>query len=251
MKNILISFKNVSLTYEVHYDRTNSLKEFIVNLFHRRKYVDHRVGKYDALSDISLDIFEGDRVGVIGKNGAGKSTLLKVIAKILKPTLGEVDILAKVQPLIEISAGFNPEFSGRENIYLNGYMMGFNKEQVQRKENEIIEFADIGEFIDVPIKYYSSGMAVRLAFSIATSIEPEILVVDEMLSAGDVTYIKKAQARMRTLIGKAKALVVVSHDLALVQSLTTKSIVLQSGKVVFSGPTEEAIQYYLRSTENG
>lgn len=244
----LIEFKNVELTYEIHYDRTNSLKEFVLNLLHRRKYVDKKKGKFKAINGLNLTINEGDRLGVIGKNGAGKSTFLKIIAQILKPTEGRVFVKSTVQPLIEISAGFNPEFSGRENIYLNGYMMGFTKKQIQQKESEIIEFADIGEYIDVPIKYYSSGMSVRLAFAIATSIEPEILVVDEMLSAGDASFIHKAQDRMQHLIGRAKALVVVSHDLQLIKSLCKTAIVLESGRIVYHGDAHSAVDHYLKSS---
>lgn len=249
----LVKFQNVTLNYEVHFDRTNSLKEYVLNLLHKRKYVDHSKGVHVALNNVSFGVCQGDRLGIIGRNGAGKSSLLKVIARILKPSMGAVNIDGTVQPLIEISAGFNPEFSGRENIYLNGYMIGFTKNQIKEREQEIISFAEIGEYIDVPVKYYSSGMAVRLAFAIATSIEPEILVVDEMLSAGDASFIKKAQDRMVDLIGRAKALIVVSHDLELVKKLCEKVIVLQNGAIVFEGPAELGVRFYLESnglTEN-
>nr|HPI41384.1 ATP-binding cassette domain-containing protein [Pseudobdellovibrionaceae bacterium] len=167
---VYIHLKNVTLTYELHHDRTNTLKEWAINLFHRRQFVEQKKTHFNALEGLSLDFKQGERVGIIGPNGAGKSTLLKVISGILKPSLGALDVQGNIQPLIEIAAGFNPEFSGRENIYLNGYMLGFSKDQIKNKEEEIIEFAGLREFMDVPIKYYSSGMSVRLAFAIATSI---------------------------------------------------------------------------------
>jgi ABC-type polysaccharide/polyol phosphate transport system ATPase subunit len=239
-----IHIKDVTLEYDLHYDRTNSLKELVINAFHRRKYVDEKVRKLKALNNVSLEIKEGERVGIIGLNGSGKSTLLKVISGILKPTQGSVTVNGSIQPLIEIGAGFNPEFSGRENIYLNGYMLGFMKKEIKAAEKEIVDFTDLGHFIDVPIKYYSSGMSVRLAFTIATMIRPEILVFDEMLSAGDAQFIEKAKKRMDELVSSAKMLVLVSHDLGLVKSLASRVIVMKSGQMVFEGRPDEAIQYY-------
>jgi lipopolysaccharide transport system ATP-binding protein len=242
-----IELKNVGLMYDLYYDKTSNLKEFLINLLKWKKAkVPQNEKTLAALSNINLHLKEGDRIGIIGPNGAGKSTLLKVISGVLHPTSGTINIEGNIQPLIEVGAGFNPEFSGRENIYLNGYMLGFTKKQISVKVKEIIEFSELEKFIDVPIKYYSSGMSVRLAFAIATSIEPEILVFDEMLSAGDIHFMAKAKKRMSSLLEMAKILVFVSHDLELVQNICREVIVVNKGQIVYRGKPDEAIEYYKR-----
>ncbi len=243
-KDCKIKFENVSLTYDLYYDKTTSLKEFLINLVVRRKYVEKKLGKLNALNKINLEIEHGQRLGVIGLNGAGKSTLLKVIAGLLKPTEGNIEIFGNVQPLIEVGAGFNMEFSGRENIYFNGAMLGFSKKEIKEKEEEIIKFSELDRFIDVPVKYYSSGMILRLAFTIATIIHPEILVLDEIISAGDIEFIQKAKERINKLLSSAKILVIVSHDLGLIKSLALRTIVLEHGEIIFNGETKEAIEFY-------
>lgn len=245
-----IKFENVCLTYDLYLDKTNNIKEYLINKLIRRKPVAKTMEKVTALKNISIEFHQGERVGIIGRNGAGKSSMLKVISGIYKPTSGKLTIQGNIQPLIEIGAGFDPEFTGRENIYLNGYMLGFSKEQIKQKEAEIVQFAELGEFIDVPVKYYSSGMSVRLAFTIATSIEPEILAFDEMLAAGDVEFIQKAKSRMDELVSKAKMLILVSHDLNMVASLCTKVLVVHQGQICFIGKPEEAIQFYLNKGYN-
>jgi ABC-type polysaccharide/polyol phosphate transport system ATPase subunit len=239
-----VKLKNISLVYDLYYDRTNSLKEYVINLFSRKRYVDARVGKFHALKNCTLSIEHGERVGVIGLNGSGKSTLLKVISGLLKPTTGEIEITGSVQPLIEMGAGFNPEFSGRDNIYLNGAMLGFTRRQIKKKEREIIEFTDLGNFIDIPVKYYSSGMITRLAFTIATIIDPEILLIDEVLSTGDIQFVEKAKGRIDKLITSAKILVLVSHDLEMIRSLTRRVIVLSKGEVLYDGNSKSGIVFY-------
>lgn len=239
-----IHLNDVSLMYDLHYDRTNNLKEHVVNFLTRRKYVQKKKDILFALKNISFKINEGDKLGIIGLNGAGKSTLLKVISGILKPTSGELIVRGNIQPLIEIGAGFDPEFTGRENIYLNGYMLGFNKNQIQEKEQEIIDFTELGNFIDTPIKYYSSGMAVRLAFTIATMIEPEILALDEMLSAGDAAFIQKATKRLNSIIDKAKIIILVSHDLNMIETTCNKIIVMDKGEIMFSGLVSDGLAFY-------
>ena len=193
-----INLNNVSLFYELYHDRTSSLKELVVNTLLQRKYVQTKKTTFAALNEISLNIKHGERVGIIGHNGSGKSTLLKVMSRLLVPTHGKIAIHGNVQPLIEIGAGFNGEYSGRENIYFNGAMLGFTKKQIKAREHEIIHFTELGEFIDTPLKYYSSGMTVKLAFTIATMIEPEVLLLDEMLSAGDLEFMQKAQKRINS-----------------------------------------------------
>ncbi len=244
INNYSVEFKHASLIYDLYYDKTNTLKEYMVNLVHRRKYVDVGKDKLYALKDINLKINHGERLGIIGLNGSGKSTMLKLIAGLLKPSQGDLEVAGNVQPLIEIGAGFNLEFSGRENIYLNGAMLGFNKKQIKEKEKEIIEFTELEKFIDVPVKYYSSGMSLRLAFTIATIIRPEILVMDEMLSAGDLEFMQKAKERMDQILTTAKILIIVSHDMGLIRSLARRVIVLQKGEILFDGDTEDAIEFY-------
>ena len=197
-----------------------------------------------ALRDINLRIQSGERLGIIGLNGAGKSTLLKVISRLLTPSSGKITIQGMVQPLIELGAGFNYEFSGRENIYLNGAMLGFSKKSIQEKEQQIISFTELGQYIDVPVKYYSTGMLMRLAFTIATQVSPEILLLDEMLSAGDIEFIQKAKDRIDRLLNVAKIVIIVSHDLGLIQSLATRAILLDKGNILFDGDTKSAIELY-------
>jgi ABC-type polysaccharide/polyol phosphate transport system ATPase subunit len=244
---LAVEIKDVTLTYDLYYDRSDTLKEYLLNLFHKRKYVDKKVGKLNALNKINLTLHQGERLGIIGHNGSGKSTLLKVISGILKPTNGQISVFGEIQPLIEISAGFNLEFSGRENIYLNGYMLGYTKKQIQEKEEEIIEFSGLSEFIDVPIKYYSSGMAMKLAFTIATSIEPEFLIFDEMLAAGDASFFNKAKKRMDDLVEKSKLVVIVSHNLDFIKTFTTRTVVIDHGEIKFDGDPTEAVEYYLKN----
>jgi len=239
-----VKFKNVSLVYDLYFDKTTTLKEYIVNAFSRKKKPVIKRGELFALRGVSLNIMNGERIGIIGPNGAGKTTMLKLIAGLLQPTSGEIEIRGSVQPLIEIGAGFNPEFTGRENIYLNGAMLGFSRRAIKEKEREIIEFTELGDFIDVPVKYYSSGMTMRLAFTIATMIKPEILIMDEMLSAGDLEFMDKAKRRMESILSSAKILILVSHDLGLVKSLTKRCIVLNKGEVLFDGNTDDAIEFY-------
>jgi ABC-type polysaccharide/polyol phosphate transport system ATPase subunit len=241
-----IQLTNIHLEYDLYFDKTTNLKEYLIHWIKRVKSpIEHKKKeKFIALNGVSLHIKDGDRLGIIGSNGAGKSSLLKVICGILHPTSGDVSVKGNIQPLIEVGAGFNPEFSGRENIYINGYMLGFTKKQIQAKEKEIIDFSELSEFIDVPIKYYSSGMSVRLAFAIATSIEPEILIFDEMLSAGDMHFMNKAKSRMDYLLKMARILICVSHDFELIQKVCDKVIVLSKGEIIYSGSSIDAIQYY-------
>ena len=241
----MIDIENLWLGYILHNEKSTSLKEYIINRFHRRNYVKVKKEQFWALKDLSLKVNEKERLAIIGRNGAGKSTLLKIISGILKPTKGSIHVNGTVQPLIEIAAGFNPEFTGRENIYLNGYMLGFQRSDLIEKEQEIIDFAELGQFIDVPVKYYSTGMSVRLAFTIATSVKPEILVFDEMLSAGDAAFVEKAKRRMNSLIDHAKGVILVSHDLHLVETFATRALVLNSGVVIFDGNPKEAVKFYL------
>ena len=204
-----------------------------------------------ALSDISFEVKRGEAVGIIGRNGAGKSTLLQIIAGTLQPSAGTIAIEGRVAALLELGAGFNPEFTGRENILLTGAIIGLSKQDMMSRFDDITQFADIGEFIEQPIKTYSSGMMVRLAFAVQTAIEPDILIIDEALSVGDVFFQQKCAARMRELRAKGTTLLFVSHDLASVRDLCERTLYLRKGKAVFWGDTQKAVyQYYNEGSEN-
>lgn len=200
-----------------------------------------------ALKNVSLEIERGDTVAVIGSNGAGKSTLLKILSRITDPTEGEIRVRGRIASLLEVGTGFHPELTGRENIYLNGSILGMQKHEIDNKFEEITAFAGINKFLDTPVKRYSSGMYVRLAFSIAAHLDPEILVVDEVLAVGDVAFQKKCLGKMAEACTKKRTVLFVSHNLAAVEALCNKGIVLQQGRVVFTGTAKEAIQFYLQN----
>ena len=200
-----------------------------------------------ALRDVSMDVMRGDTVAIIGSNGAGKSTLLKVLSRITDPTEGEVRVRGRMASLLEVGTGFHPELTGRENIYLNGSILGMKRQEIDRKFEEITNFAGIGKFLDTPVKRYSSGMYVRLAFSIAAHLEPEILIVDEVLAVGDVAFQKKCLGKMAEACTQKRTVLFVSHNLAAVEALCNKGIVLQQGQIVFSGTAKECVQFYLQN----
>jgi lipopolysaccharide transport system ATP-binding protein len=200
-----------------------------------------------ALRNINFNVEKGDTVAIIGSNGAGKSTLLKILSRITDPTEGEVVIRGRMASLLEVGTGFHPELTGRENIYLNGSILGMKKEEIEAKFDEIIAFAGIGKFLDTPVKRYSSGMYVRLAFSIAAHLEPEILIVDEVLAVGDVVFQKKCLGKMSEAHAHNRTVLFVSHNLAAVEALCTKGIVLQQGQVSFAGTAKDAIRFYLEN----
>jgi lipopolysaccharide transport system ATP-binding protein len=199
-----------------------------------------------ALKDVSLDIKQGDVVGIIGRNGAGKSTLLKILSRITEPTKGRVLLRGRVASLLEVGTGFHPELTGRENVFLNGAILGMTQRQIRKRFDEIVAFAGVERFLDTPVKRYSSGMYMRLAFAVAAHLEPEILIVDEVLAVGDAEFQKKCLGKMSEVARGGRTVIFVSHNMAAMKSLTRRGIVLDGGKVVFSGTTEEVIQYYLQ-----
>jgi lipopolysaccharide transport system ATP-binding protein len=204
-----------------------------------------------ALKDISFSVEEGDVVGIIGKNGAGKSTLLKLLSQITSPTTGVIRARGRIGSLLEVGTGFHPEMTGRENIYMNGSIMGMTRQEITRKLDEIIDFAGVARYIDTPVKRYSSGMTVRLGFAVAAFMEPEILVVDEVLAVGDAEFQKKAIGKMQDVSrGDGRSVLFVSHNMAAVRSLCHKGIVLKDGLMDFSGTSEEAIDHYLKEGLN-
>lgn len=203
-----------------------------------------------ALSDINFEIQPTEVVGIVGPNGAGKSTLLKILSRITEPTGGRIEIYGRIASLLEVGTGFHPELTGRENIYLNGAILGMKRLEIRRKFDEIVSFAEIEEFIDTPVKYYSSGMYVRLAFAVAANLEPEILMVDEVLAVGDVSFQQKCLEKMRDVTREGHTVLLVSHNMATVSSLCQKSIWLDEGKVRFYGSSEEAIRGYLSAQQS-
>lgn len=238
-----IKFENVSLKFKLYSDKGMSLKESIINSLRRVKYVQD-VTEFWVLNNINFEIKEGDRIGIIGNNGAGKSTLLKLISKIYEPTQGKIEVHGKVAPLIELGAGFNPELTGRENIYLNGAILGHTKEEMQSLEQKIIDFSELQEFIDIPIKYYSTGMYGRLAFTLATEVNPDILIIDEIFAGGDINFIDKATKRLNDLISSAHIVITVSHSLDLIRRICNRCFVISEHRMVFDGVPEKAIDFY-------
>jgi len=200
-----------------------------------------------ALDDVSFEINQGERVGIIGRNGAGKSTLLKVLSRIVTPTRGRVEITGRVSSLLEVGTGFHPELSGRENIFLNGSVLGMSKKEIQSKFDEIVDFAEVEKFLDTPVKRYSSGMYVRLAFAVAAHLEPEILIVDEVLAVGDATFQKKCLGKMNDVAGQGRTVLFVSHNLSTVLALCNKGILLENGRIKSSGDVHQVISAYNNS----
>jgi len=198
-----------------------------------------------ALKDVSFDIQQGDRVGIIGRNGAGKSTLLKILSRITEPTSGKVSIKGRVASLLEVGTGFHPELSGRENIFLNGAILGMSKAEIKKKFDEIVAFAEVEQFLDTPVKRYSSGMYVRLAFAVAAHLEPEILIVDEVLAVGDAQFQKKCMGKMENVGNEGRTILFVSHNMAAIKTLCSKGIVLNKGQMIYQGEVEGAVDQYL------
>jgi ABC-type polysaccharide/polyol phosphate transport system ATPase subunit len=236
---------NLSIKFRLYHNRLPTLKEYFASLLQREKK--NAYSDYWAVNNISLEINCGERLGIIGHNGAGKSTLLKALCKIYHPTSGSIQVSGRIAPLLEIGAGFHPEFTGRENIYLNGSILGYNKRNLKQIEASIIDFAELHEFIDTPVKYYSTGMYTRLAFSLATAVNPDILILDEMFAGGDASFVQKATARMKAIIDQANILVMVSHNMKLLASLCDRVIWLDRGQLIADGRAGEVIELYEKS----
>lgn len=237
-KDIAIKVNNVSKIYKLYDKAVDRLKESI-HPFGKRYHKD-----FYALKNLSFEINKGDTIGIIGKNGSGKSTLLKMITGVLTPSSGTIDINGRVSALLELGAGFNPEFTGMENIYLNGTIMGYSKEEMDDRLDDIISFADIGDFINQPVKMYSSGMFVRLAFSVATSVQPDILIVDEALSVGDMFFQAKCMTRMKEMVNRGTTLLFVSHDTGAVKSVCQKCILLNDGEIIGYDKSDKMVEKY-------
>lgn len=209
------------------------------------------VDPFWALKDVSFEIKHGEVVGIIGRNGAGKSTLLKILSRITEQTRGRIAITGRVSSLLEVGTGFHPELSGRENIFLNGAILGMKRTEIKKKFDEIVAFAEVEKFLDTPVKRYSSGMYVRLAFAVAAHLEPEILIVDEVLAVGDTQFQKKCLGKMQDVSRGGRTVLFVSHNMAVISQLTTRSVLLRAGEVAFQGPTQRAIELYAEAADTG
>jgi lipopolysaccharide transport system ATP-binding protein len=204
-----------------------------------------------ALKDVSFEVKQGEVVGIIGSNGAGKSTVLRVLSRITTPTEGSVAMYGRVRPLLEVGTGFHPELTGRENVYLNGAILGMGRVEIARKFDEIVEFSGVKKFLDTPVKHYSSGMYVRLAFAVAAHLEPDVLIVDEVLAVGDVEFQKKCLGKMSAVAGEGRTVIFVSHNMEAVKTLCPRTILFKGGKVEMDGVTSNVIAHYLGTVKNG
>lgn len=246
MKEITaVKVKNVGMRFNLSQERVDNLKEYLIKFVRR----DLKYDEFWALKDIDFEIKKGERLGVLGLNGSGKSTLLKVVSGVLKPSVGSVQTKGIVAPLLELGAGFSAEYTGRENIYLYGAVLGYTKEFLDEKFDEIVDFSGLGEFIEVPLKNYSSGMKARLGFSIATVVEPDILILDEVLSVGDKKFRRKSEKKIMSMFDRGVTVLFVSHSLEQVCRLCDRAIILDSGRLVAKGSVEKVARIYKNMTE--
>ncbi len=244
-----LKIENISKRYQLGLTHSRSIRELVNGLGSRligRKQQATTQGEFWALKDVSFKVNQGEVIGIIGKNGAGKSTLLKILSQITKPTSGKAVLKGRVASLLEVGTGFHPELTGRENVYLNGTILGMTKKEVARRFDEIIAFSGIEKFIDTPVKRYSSGMTVRLGFAVAAHLDPEILIVDEVLAVGDVEFQKRCLSKMQDVANSGRTVLFVSHNLASIRNLTSRCVVLRKGQLVFDGDTSPAITQYIQ-----
>lgn len=242
----VINLREVSVRYRLPKERIPSLKEYVI------RQVRGRQAEYAdvwALRDINLDVHRGEVVGIIGQNGAGKSTLLKVIARVLKPTEGGVRVVGKVLPLLEFGAGFNKELTGKENIYLNGAILGFSQREMNQKFQKIVDFAELWDFVDAPLRTYSTGMVARLGFAIATDLNPDILLIDEVLAVGDERFQRKCAKRIDRFRNDQTTFVIVSHDMGLIRTMCDKAVWLEQGGIQALGAVDKVVEKYRRSLQ--
>ena len=237
---MIIRANDISMRYLMTYDRIQSIKEYIVQMLRGK----NKYEEFWAQKNVSFEVERGEVVGIIGHNGAGKSTMQKVISGILKPTGGELEVHGNVVPMLELGSGFDHDLTGRENIFLNGSILGYSEKYLKEKYEQIVEFSELGKFIDVPIRNYSSGMLMRLAFSIATVVQPEILIVDEILAVGDAAFQEKSKARMLELMSGGTTVLFVSHSLEQIREMCDRVIWLEHGQIKAIGATKEICDAY-------
>lgn len=236
----MIEVRDVSIRFRMANDRINSIKEYAIAMMRGKLHYN----EFEALKHVSFDVNKGEVVGLIGHNGAGKSTILKVISGILKPTEGSVTVRGNVAPMLELGSGFDFDMTGRENIFLNGAILGYSEEFLKSKYDEIVSFSEIGQFIDVPLRNYSSGMIARLAFSVATVVVPEVLIVDEVLSVGDTMFQEKSHKRMMELMSGGTTVLFVSHNMLQIREMCNRVVWLDHGEVKMFGETKEVCNAY-------
>ena len=247
----MIKVNNVSMKFNLGIEKNFSLKQFFIDtLSLKRKKNKKSKSEFWALSDVSFEVEKGEVIGFVGSNGAVKSTLLKVIAGVMKPTKGNVEICGNICPMIELGAGFDMDLTARENIFLNGAVLGYSKDFIEQKFDEIVSFSELQDFLDVPVRNFSSGMVARLAFSIATIVDPEILIVDEILSVGDIAFQQKSETKMRSMIGGGTTVLFVSHSLNQIKSLCDRVVWLDHGKIKKIGPSKEICEEYEKTMLN-
>jgi ABC-2 type transport system ATP-binding protein len=245
VSNTVIKVDHVGRKFNLSEVKVDNLKEYVIKLIKKEL----RYQEFWALKDVSFELNKGERLGILGFNGAGKSTLLKVIAGVLKATEGTVSVKGKIVPLLELGAGFDSQYTGAENIFLYGAILGYSKDFIKEKYDEIVEFSELGDFINVPVKNYSSGMKARLGFSIATVVEPEILILDEVLSVGDAKFKKKSEKRIKAMFESGVTVLFVSHSLEQVKRLCDRAIILEHGKIIANGSVEEVSEIYEEMTK--
>ena len=246
-ENIAVQLENVSLSFKVSNDKIDNLKEYVIRTIKRNK---EKTRKFKALDNISVKIYQGEKVGLIGYNGAGKSTLLRIIAGVYEPDEGKVKTNGIIAPLLSLGAGFDYNYSGRENIFLNGAILGYTEDFLKSKYDEIVEFSELEEFIDFPVKNYSSGMQAKLGFSIATVVNPDILIIDEILSVGDVKFQKKSSDKIKSLMGSGTTVLLVSHSIQQIRNLCDKALWIEHGKVVAYDEVNKVCDAYLKAAES-
>ncbi len=244
MSEPIVSIDKVGVRFRLQLEKTETLKETFIN-FLRRKNAYRDLW---ALEDVTVKVMPGESIGIVGRNGSGKSTLLKVISGVYEPTTGTRAVNGTISALIELGAGFNPELTGRENVFLAGAIMGFNKAEMKERYQGIVDFAELHDFMDTPIKNFSSGMYARLGFSIATQVDADLLIIDEILGVGDEAFQKKSFGRIEAHLAAGKTAIFVSHDASAVERICQRAVVLDHGHIVHEGPTHEAIEAYRRIT---
>lgn len=238
--DVAISVQNVTMSFQLNKEKVDNLKEFVIKLItHKLEYK-----KFHALNDISFDVKKGEHLAILGFNGAGKSTLLKTIVGVYKPTTGKIEKCGVIAPLLELGAGFDPNYSGKENIFLYGAILGYSREYIESKYDEIVEFSELGNFINVPLKNYSSGMKARLGFSIATAVEPDVLILDEVLSVGDAKFRTKSLKKVQSMFEKGVTVLFVSHSIDQVKAICDTAILLDHGKIIAQGDVDTVADIY-------
>ncbi len=244
-KDTAICLKNVNMTFNLNKEKVDNLKEYVIKFITRK--LEYK--KFYALRDINFEVKKGEHLAILGLNGAGKSTLLKTIVGVYKPTQGTVEKQGVIAPLLELGAGFDSNYTGKENIYLYGAILGYDRNYIDSKYQEIVDFSELGHFIDVPIKNYSSGMKTRLGFSIATAVEPDVLILDEVLSVGDAGFRKKSLAKVQSMFDSGVTVLFVSHSIEQVRAICDKAILLEKGRIIAQGTVDEVIPIYEEKTK--